>query len=92
MSDKPRILVTRRHLAEIEARLTADYDVVFNEDDHKQNAWQEAGPASVPIANRPLTTTTVRTVAVADPHSTRPPQQPPGPSARRELRQEAIHV
>ena len=34
MSDKPRILVTRRHLAEIEARLQAEYDIVLNEDDH----------------------------------------------------------
>ncbi len=38
MSDKPRILVTRRHLAEIEARLIRDYDVVFNEDDHIMSA------------------------------------------------------
>ena len=34
MSDRPRILVTRRHLAEIEARLQADYDIVLNDDDH----------------------------------------------------------
>ncbi|NKB47895.1 MAG: D-glycerate dehydrogenase [Alphaproteobacteria bacterium] len=34
MSDKPRILVTRRHLAEIEARLNNDYEIVLNEDDH----------------------------------------------------------
>ncbi len=38
MSDKPRILVTRRHLAEIEARLTGDYDIVLNEDDHIMSA------------------------------------------------------
>ena len=34
MTDKPKILVTRRHLAPTEARLTEDYDVVLNEDDH----------------------------------------------------------
>jgi glyoxylate reductase len=38
VSDKPRILVTRRHLAEIEARLNSDYDVVLNEDDHIMSA------------------------------------------------------
>lgn len=38
MSDKPRILVTRRHLAEIESRLNRDYDVVLNEDDHIMSA------------------------------------------------------
>ncbi len=38
MSDKPRILVTRRHLAEIEARLMRDYDIVLNEDDHIMSA------------------------------------------------------
>ena len=38
MSDKPRILVTRRHLAEIEARLQSDYDIVLNEDDHIMSA------------------------------------------------------
>lgn len=38
MSDKPRILVTRRHLAEIEARLQSEYDIVLNEDDHIMTA------------------------------------------------------
>ena len=40
MSDKPRILVTRRHLAEIEARLQADYNIVLNEDDHTMSAGE----------------------------------------------------
>ncbi len=40
MSDKPRILVTRRHLAEIEARLQTDYDIVLNEDDHIMSATE----------------------------------------------------
>ena len=34
MTIKPRILVTRRHLFEIEKRLLDEYDVVLNEDDH----------------------------------------------------------
>ncbi len=34
VSDKPRILVTRRHLTAVEERLREDYDVVLNEDDH----------------------------------------------------------
>ena len=34
MTDKPRILVTRRHLAATEARLAADYDAALNDDDH----------------------------------------------------------
>ncbi|MBS28031.1 MAG: D-glycerate dehydrogenase [Alphaproteobacteria bacterium] len=38
MTDKPKILVTRRHLAPTEARLTEDYDVVLNEDDHIMSA------------------------------------------------------
>ena len=38
MSDKPRILVTRRHLAEIEVRLQRDYDIVVNADDHIMSA------------------------------------------------------
>ena len=38
MSEKPRILVTRRHLAEVEARLQRDYDVVLNADDHIMSA------------------------------------------------------
>ncbi len=40
MSDKPRILVTRRHLAAVEARLHSDYDIVLNEDDHIMSAKQ----------------------------------------------------
>lgn len=40
MSDKPRILVTRRHLAEIEARLNSDYDVVLNKGDNIMSAKQ----------------------------------------------------
>lgn len=38
MSIKPRILVTRRHLPEVEARLRQDYEVVLNEDDHIMTA------------------------------------------------------
>ncbi len=38
MSEKPRILVTRRHLAEVEARLAGEYDAVLNEDDHIMSA------------------------------------------------------
>ena len=34
MADRPRVLVTRRHLPAIEARLSADFDVVLNDDDH----------------------------------------------------------
>lgn len=34
MTDKLRVLVTRRHLFEIEKRLLDEYDVVLNEDDH----------------------------------------------------------
>lgn len=45
MSDKPRILVTRRHLAEIEARLQRDYDIVLNEDDHIMTASEIIGAA-----------------------------------------------
>ncbi len=40
MSDKPRILVTRRHLAEVEARLNRDYDVVLNKGDKIMTAKQ----------------------------------------------------
>jgi len=40
VSDKPRILVTRRHLAEVEARLQSDYDIVLNEDDHIMSATE----------------------------------------------------
>ena len=40
MSEKPRILVTRRHLAEIETRLQRDYDIVLNEDDHVMTATE----------------------------------------------------
>jgi glyoxylate reductase len=40
MGDKLRILVTRRHLAEIEARLNSDYDVVLNKDDKIMSAKQ----------------------------------------------------
>jgi lactate dehydrogenase-like 2-hydroxyacid dehydrogenase len=38
LSDKPRILVTRRHLAEIETCLQSDYEIVLNEDDHIMTA------------------------------------------------------
>ena len=38
MSDKPKILVTRRHLAATEDRLTADYDATLNTDDHIMEA------------------------------------------------------
>ena len=38
MSDKPKILVTRRHLAATEDRLTAGYDAVINTDDHIMDA------------------------------------------------------
>jgi len=38
LTAKPRILVTRRHLAEIEARLQAEYEIVLNEDDHTMTA------------------------------------------------------
>lgn len=38
MADKPKILVTRRHLAPTEARLAEDYDAVLNEDDHIMSA------------------------------------------------------
>jgi len=38
VGEKPRILVTRRHLAAIEARLHEEYDVVLNEDDHIMSA------------------------------------------------------
>lgn len=34
MTNKLRVLVTRRHLFEIEKRLLDEYDVVLNEDDH----------------------------------------------------------
>jgi len=38
MSEKPKILVTRRHLAATEERLAADYDAVSNTDDHIMSA------------------------------------------------------
>ena len=38
MEKTPRILVTRRHLPDVEARLSQDYDVVRNEDDHIMSA------------------------------------------------------
>lgn len=38
MNDKPKILVTRRHLAATEARIAADYDAVTNADDHIMSA------------------------------------------------------
>lgn len=38
MSDKPKILVTRRHLAATEDRLAADYDAMRNTDDHSMDA------------------------------------------------------
>ena len=38
MSDRARILVTRRHLAEIETRLQSAYEIVLNEDDHIMGA------------------------------------------------------
>lgn len=34
MTNRPKIFVTRRHLAVTEARLAADYDVTVNQDDH----------------------------------------------------------
>ena len=40
MSKKPRILVTRRHLDEIEARINSDYDVVLNKGDKIMSAKQ----------------------------------------------------
>lgn len=40
MSDKPRILVTRRHLAAVEARLNSDYDIVLNKGDKIMTAKQ----------------------------------------------------
>lgn len=38
MTDRPRVYVTRRHLAATEARLAADYDAAINEDDHIMSA------------------------------------------------------
>tara|TARA_R110002110_G_scaffold415612_2_gene651590 strand:- start:57900 stop:58868 length:969 start_codon:yes stop_codon:yes gene_type:complete len=38
MSEKPKILVTRRHLAATENRIAADYDALLNTDDHIMNS------------------------------------------------------
>lgn len=38
MSDKPKILVTRRHLPATEDRIAADYDASLNTDDHIMDA------------------------------------------------------
>ncbi|MBI37738.1 MAG: D-glycerate dehydrogenase [Alphaproteobacteria bacterium] len=38
MSNKARILITRRHLVEIESRLKNDYEIILNEDDHIMSA------------------------------------------------------